>query len=400
MNDRENGWPCYGGDMKDLIYFDNASTTFPKPEPVYRAMEEAGRHFAVNVGRGAYRLAREAFRLTEDTREEILHLVQGNYGAETVFTPSATIACNQVLGGLEWKRADVVYVTPFEHNAVIRVLHHLQKQYGFEVEELAVHQESLEMDREKIRYQFLRKPPAALIMNHVSNVTGAILPWQDIAKLAEEYKAAVIVDGSQALGLVPVCLKHTNVDFYIFAGHKALCGPLGIGGYVNNSGRKLKQILFGGTGSDSLNPEVSPEDVRGYEPGSMNITAIAGLKAAIKESVRSAAEERLREEQRLREGLLEKLNRIPEIQLYPPLHSAAAGIVSLNVEGYQAEEVGILLDEKYGIAVRTGYHCAPLIHKYLKDKEYGGTVRVSLGPFTTEAELDVLAEALEEIAAG
>ncbi len=386
--------------MRELIYLDNASTTFPKPESVYRAMEEAGRHLAVNAGRGSYRLAREAFRLTEDTREEILRLVQGNYGAETVFTPSATIACNQVLGGLNWKPEDVVYVTPFEHNAVIRVLYHLQKQYGFETEELAVDRDSLEPNMEKIRYQFLRKPPAALIMNHVSNVTGAIIPWQHIAELAEEYQPVVVVDGSQALGLVPVCLKHTNADFYIFAGHKTLYGPLGIGGYVSNRRKKLKQILFGGTGSDSLNPEVSPEDVRGYEPGSMNITAIAGLKAAVEEAVCPNPGERLREEQRLRDYLLENLSRIPEIILYPPVHSESAGILSLNIEGYQAEEVGILLDREYGIAVRTGYHCAPLIHKYLRDKEYGGTVRVSLGRFTREKELDLFVEALEEIAAG
>lgn len=385
--------------MKECIYLDNASTTYPKPESVYRAMEEAGRQLAVNAGRGSYGLSRKAFQMIEETRMEICRFLHGSSEAEVVFTPSATIASNQVLGGLEWKKEDMIYITPFEHNAVVRVLFHLQKQYGFEVEELALDSKNLELDRERIRHQFLQRPPTGLIMTHVSNVTGAIIPWQEIVKLAEKYRPVVVVDGSQALGLVPVKLQNAGADFYIFAGHKTLYGPLGIGGYVSHRSKKLKHVIFGGTGSDSLNPEMSREDIRGYEPGSMNITAVAGLLAAVREFARTSTEERLQEEQRLRRRLLERMEKIPGVILYPPIDQTAAGIVSLNVQGYQAQDVGILLDEEYSIAVRTGYHCAPLIHKYLRDESYGGTVRVSIGRFTTEEELERFAEALEEIAA-
>ena len=124
-------------------------------------------------------------------------MVNGSPTAEVVLAPSATIACNQVLGGIEWKHEDVVYVTPFEHNAVMRVLFHLQKTYGFMVEELAVHPESLELDKEKIQYQFLKNPPTALVMAHVSNVTGYAIPWEEIAKLAESSHPTVIVDGDR-----------------------------------------------------------------------------------------------------------------------------------------------------------------------------------------------------------
>ncbi len=385
--------------MGKLIYLDNASTTYPKPEAVYQAMEEAGRKLGVNMGRGSYHLAQKAFQMAEDARKRICQLVQGNPTAKAIFTPSATIACNQVLGGLRWKAGDVVYVTPFEHNAVMRVLHALQAQYGFYIEELAVDAGTLEMDKEKIRHQFLRNPPAVLVMSHVSNVTGAILPFQEIAAMAEKYQATVVVDGSQALGVVPVCLKNTFVDFYIFAGHKALYGPMGIGGYVDNSGKTLKPVLFGGTGSDSLSLEMGQDGIRMYEPGSMNVVAIAGLLAAVGEAG-MGGERWLQEEQRLRQRLLEKLSRIPEITVYPPTGQPSVGIVSFNIEGYQAQEVGILLDEEYHIAVRTGYHCAPLIHKYLKDGQYGGTVRISIGRFTAEEELAYLAGALQEIAVG
>lgn len=383
--------------MKEIIYLDNASTTYPKPEPVYQAMEDAGRNLAVNVGRGSYGLARKGFQLIEKTREQICRLAQGSALAETVLTPSATIACNQVLGGLDWKPEDVVYVTPFEHNAMMRVLYHLQQKYGFQVEELAVDGETLELDLEKISYQFLRKPPSVLAMTHVSNVTGAILPWEKAAELAKNASPTVIIDGSQALGLVPVCLRRTLADFYIFAGHKTLYGPFGIGGYINNRGKKLEHILFGGTGSDSLNLEMSRENVRGYEPGSMNITAAAGLYAALLECGKLSEGAGLQKEQKLRRILTDSLKRIPGILCYPS-PKEAVGIVSFNVEGYRAEEVGMLLDEEYQIAVRTGYHCAPLIHKYLRDENYGGTVRASLGRFTAERDLERLTEALREIA--
>ncbi|TGY91524.1 aminotransferase class V-fold PLP-dependent enzyme [Petralouisia muris] len=386
--------------MKESIYLDNASTTYPKPEAVYQAMEKAGRNLAVNAGRGFYGLAREAFQLIEDTREQICRMVHGESVAEAVFTPSATIACNQVLGGLDWKREAVVYVTPFEHNAIMRVLASLQKQYGFEVEELALNRETMTLDTERIRYQFLRKHPTVLVMNHVSNVTGTVIPWQEIGKLAESYHPAVVIDGSQALGLVPVRLQNTAADFYIFAGHKTLYGPLGIGGYVNNHGRRLKPILFGGTGSDSLNLEMDTANVKGYEPGSMNIAAIAGLYAALMECGKASEGEWLEKEQNQREYLVKMLARIPEVILYPPLSGAVAGILSFNLRGFSAGDVGALLDQEYHIAVRTGYHCAPLIHKYLNDEGTGGTVRVSIGRFTKESELERLAEAVEEIAEG
>lgn len=380
-----------------MIYLDNASTTYPKPERVYQAMEKAGRTLAVNVGRGSYGLARQAFQLMEETREQICRFAHGNDTAQAVLTPSATIACNQVLGGLEWKREDQVYVTPFEHNAVMRVLYGLQKQYGFEVEELALDPVTLELDQEKISYQFLRKPPTVLVMTHVSNVTGGILPWQEIAELAEKSHPIVILDGAQSLGLVPVTLKNAPVDFYIFAGHKTLYGPLGIGGYINNRGRKLRPVLFGGTGRDSLNLEMGLSEPGGYEPGSRNITAIAGLHAALKEYEQISVKTCLEREQELRRRLIKKLNHLSRIILYNPAGTNVTGILSLNVEGYQAGDVGRVLDIEHQIAVRTGYHCGPLIHKYLKDEGYGGTVRVSLGRFTTEEELELLVEALEEL---
>lgn len=444
-----------------MIYLDNAATTFPKPECVYRAMEEAGRNYGVNAGRGSYALAREASAVIEETREWIKCLSGADSVAEVVFTPSATVACNQVFGGLEWKKEDVVYVSPFEHNAVMRVLHLLQKRYGFAIEELALEEETLELDLEKIRFQFLRKKPTVVAVTHVSNVTGYIVPVEDVAKSAAEQGAVVVVDGSQGLGLVPVCLKNLPVDFYIFAGHKTLYGPVGTGGFLQSGRIALKPYLAGGTGSSSLDLEMS-YDVTGLEPGSPNVPAIAGLRAAVAELcgkdmgrmweshgelgsvargesleefcgkdmeqlrqshgelgslarwespeefcgkeggfVWEKVSEILEREQGMAKYLIDRLGKIPGVKLYMPKdRKRRAGIVAFNVEGYQASEVGMLLDEDYGIAVRTGYQCAPLIHKYLRTEEFLGVVRAGVGRFTTEEELEALADAVREIAEG
>lgn len=393
--------------MDSYIYLDNAATSFPKSEAVYRAMDEANREFAVNAGRGSYVLAEKAGNIIEETRGLILTLAQAQEMAEVVFTPSATFACNQILGGLCWEKSDVVYVSPYEHNAVMRVLYVLQKRYGFEIEELAMNVKTLELDLEKIKYQFIQKPPSVLCMTQVSNVTGYVLPVEEVAALVRGSGTTVIVDGSQAFGLIPMELKESGIDFYVFAGHKTLCGPFGIGGYVNHTGKRLEVVFAGGTGSDSLNlemPEVSPGR---YEPGSPNVVAAAGLYAALEELGRDRESmyrsvQGIRQKERfLFRGLEEELLQVPGVRLYFPMEKERrSGICSFNVEGYQAADVGMLLDEDYGIAVRCGYHCAPLIHKYLRDESFGGTVRVSVGRFNTEDDVERLVRAVDEIARG
>lgn len=393
--------------MEDYIYLDNAATTFPKPETVYLAMDKANRTCGVNAGRGSYALAQRAEELIGETREQILTLTGAGERAEVVLTPSATFACNQILGGIFWKKGDVVYVSPYEHNAVIRVLHLLRKQYGFTVEELAVNTKTLELDLEKIKYQFIQNPPAVICMSHVSNVTGYILPVQEVASYVRESPVTVIVDGSQALGLVPVNLCGSPIDYYIFAGHKTLYGPLGVGGYIKNSQREQRIVFAGGTGSDSLNPEMEGTYLLKMEPGSRNVGAIAGLHASLSElgedgdSMQKSIRMMRQREQDLSEQMIEGLRRIPGVNLYVPKNpEIRSGICSFTVEGFDSSDVGMLLDQDYGIAVRCGYHCAPLIHKYLQDKGYNGTVRASVGRFNTERDVEMLVRAVDEIARG
>lgn len=373
-----------------MIYFDNAATTYPKPESVYQAMDDVNRTMAVNSGRGTYALAQKANMLILNTKEKIKKLVKANDVAEVVFTPSATLACNQIIGGIDWNNSMTAYVSPYEHNAVARPLHLQKKKFGFDVEELAINPETLELDVDKIAFQFSQKRPDVLFISHVSNVIGYIAPLKEILDVAEQYHPIVVVDASQAMGLVPIELRNMGIDFYIFAGHKTPYGPFGIGGYVNNRGFRLSPYITGGTGSDSLNLDSDSQ-----ETGSPNIVAVAGLGAALDTL---EPERILKKEQKITENIVERLKNLPNVTIYTPQKAQnRVGIVSFNVEGYKASDIGTILSEEFDIAIRTGYQCAPYIHKWLNDEDYLGLARVSVGQFTTDEMIQQLFEAIESL---
>lgn len=385
-----------------MVYLDHAATTFPKPECVFEAMDICNRRFAVNAGRGGYRLARECNKLIEETRDQIRLLVHAP-SKNVVFAPSITIALNQILKGLSLSEHDHIYLSPYEHNAVARTVYQMEQKLGCHVHLIPVKEDTLEIDLEKLKYQFTKNAPSLICSTHISNVTGYILPVEEIFQAGKEYQAITVLDTAQSLGLVEVDARTINADFIAFAGHKALYGPIGIGGYVNAGGVKLNEVLTGGTGSASLNLQMPKNGEEQYEPGSHNIVAIAGLRAAVQELSKddySLCKEIYRHEKTMMEYLVQELGKIDGVKMYLPPEKKHIGVLSFNLEGFHAEDVGVILDEDYDIAVRTGYHCAPYVHGILKDEEYVGTVRVGLSRFTTKEEVDALVGAVEEILEG
>lgn len=381
-----------------MIYLDNAATTFPKPEKVYQIMDKVNREMAVNAGRGSYKLARQATKLIDDAKKKILKLVQVNNDARVIFTPSITIALNQIIYGIEWKKGDVVYVSPYEHNAVARPLYQIQKKFCVIIKEIPIDDKTLEVDIESLKYEFSKNRPKAIFCTHVSNVTGYILPVKEIFKEGKRYKSINVLDSAQSLGLIPIDSRELAVDIIAFAGHKTLYGPFGIGGFINLTGIDLAEVLAGGTGSDSLNLDMPQNSSLKYEMASSNIVAIAGLNAAIDDlDIESIYEH----EKELTEYLIEEIKKVPGITLYLPDNiNEQVGIVSFNLEGYSAEELGVILDEDFDIAVRTGYHCAPYIHKWLKDERKLGTVRIGIGRYTNKEEIHDLIIAINDILMG
>ena len=377
-----------------MIYLDNAATTFPKPERVYDALDAANRNLSFNAGRGSYKAARDASAIIDDTKNQLLSLLHATGYADVVFTPSVTHALNQVLNGLDLTSNSVIYVSPYEHNAVARTVHQLSVNTGASVEMLPL-TEDLQIDLEKTKYQFSKKAPSAIVLNALSNVTGYILPVTELFLMAKEYGATTVLDAAQAAGLIDLDMPNLNADILCFAGHKTLMGPFGIGGFLIKRGITLKKVFTGGTGSASLILDMPEETPGRYEASSANVVAIAGLNASLKSLNIDEHKEIVRE---LTEYLLEALENIPSVNLMGAFDaSKTLGIVSFVVEGYESDEVGTILDDEYNIAVRTGYHCAPYIHDYLGDKPYHGTIRVGLGQFNTKEDIDALESAIKSL---
>lgn len=377
-----------------MIYLDNAATTYPKHEAVYSAMDDANRRLSVNAGRGSYDAAREASSLIEETRSQILNLFHAKDIADAVFTPSVTHAINQVLRGFPLGADSVVYITPYEHNAVARTIADLQNSTGCRVEFIPL-KEDLTIDLDQSEYAFSMVPPDLVVMNAMSNVTGYILPIKELCALAKEYSCMTVIDSAQAAGLIPIDLQKLQADIICFAGHKTLEGPFGIGGFVirKSATAMIAPVFTGGTGSNSLNTDM-PESMPGrYEASSQNIVAIAGLHAALE---LCNIDEHYKTLHDLSQYLINGLNSVQKVNILG-LTENNIGIISFVVDGYSSGDVGVILNDEFDIAVRTGYHCAPYIHEFLHDKDSNGSIRVGLGRFNTEQDIDTLISALKTL---
>ena len=378
-----------------MIYFDNAATSFPRPEQVYIEMDRVNRNFSVNAGRGSYKAAKEAAELIQYTKSNIVKLFQCDGLADVVFSPSVTLAMNQIIKGLNIDSNTVIYISPYEHNAVARTIEAVRAKNECEICFLPLDDLTLEIDLKKMEYLFHEKKPDIVISTVISNVTGYRIPVEKIFEVAQSYSSITIADAAQAAGLIDIDYKTFHADIIAFAGHKTLCGPFGIGGFVIRKDLTLDQVLTGGTGSDSLNLKMPEESPNRYEAGSKNIVAIAGLKAALNWLEKNPHRVKIQE---LTEYLINKMLVNDKITvLSPRTVNKCYGIVSFVVEGYESNEVGSILDDEFDIAVRTGYHCAPYIHDYLESKKYGGTVRIGIGPFNTKEEIDILLEAIDSL---
>ena len=232
-----------------MIYFDNAATTYPKPECVYDAIDIGMKQFSFNAGRGAYQASKNTFDMIENTRSKIASLI-GESGNKVVFTGSATEAVNNILYGLKLSPNDCVFVSPFEHNAIIRTLHNI----GVNIVVMPFDKCTWELLEDELNDLFVIKKPKAIVISHISNVTGYELPYKKIFEVAKKYKTINVLDCAQGFGIYQV--EKSNVDFLIFAGHKSLYAMFGIAGYINIGEFPLIPYKVGGTGSDSLNPNM------------------------------------------------------------------------------------------------------------------------------------------------
>ncbi|MGI8979912.1 MAG: aminotransferase class V-fold PLP-dependent enzyme [Pirellulaceae bacterium] len=382
------------------IYLDHAATTWPKPEAVYAEMDRYAREVGAAAGRGAYAEAMEGERLVRRCRADIAALLGESERERIVFTQNGTDSLNLAIHGL-LRPGDHVVTTVCEHNSVLRPLRFHQQKRDVRVTYVRCDGEGF-VNPDDIAAAIL--PGTRLIaMLHASNVTGAIQPAEEVGRIAAEREIPFLLDAAQSLGHLPISAKALYQPLIAAPGHKGLLGPLGTGILYIPPGRedRLESLKQGGTGTHSdedLQPTSLPDK---YESGNLNVPAIVGLGEGVRVVAASDLPASLGKEQLLCSRLLRGLSEIPELTLYGPKNTdRRLGVVSLNLAGFEPQELASLLDSAYHIQVRAGIHCAPRMHAALGTSPRG-TVRISISPHsTTAAEIDVATAALREVAAG
>lgn len=382
--------------MPETAYFDNAATTFPKPSVVYDYADSFYRNSGGNIGRGGNALAVAAGEIAKAAKSNLKKLYDCPAG-EVAFTASATDALNRILLGLNLAKDDVVYCTPFEHNAVTRPLFHLAETTGIRIEILPFDDETFVPRYEEIEEAFAAQPPRLVVMTHASNVCGAVVPVETVARMAKAYGATTVIDMSQTAGLLPLQLSSDLFDFAVFAGHKTLYGPFGIGGFICKRGAKLRPVLFGGNGINSVEQRLPENIVQMEEIGSQNTYAIAGLKASTDWLLEQGLEAIREIEMENRDRLLDCLRAAGFCSLIGEgMECERIGVVSALFDGYSPDEGEMVLG-RCGVAVRSGIQCAPYAHRFLGTLP-AGTIRFSVSALTGDSEFDALERALDAIA--
>jgi cysteine desulfurase / selenocysteine lyase len=384
--------------MKDkIIYFDNAATSFPKPEEVAQAMVHFSREIGASPGRSGHRLAIEAGRIVFEAREAIARLFGLKDSSRVVFGLNATEGINQGLKGL-LRPGDHVITSSMEHNSVMRPLRAMIRE-GLEVTILNCSPEGL-LDPSDVK-RAIRPNTRMVILNHASNVVGTIQPLSEIGEICRRQEVLFFIDAAQSAGAVPIDMEEEKIDLLAFTGHKALFGPQGTGGLVLGEGvneKELVPVKRGGTGSRSEQEE-QPDFLPDLcESGTPNAVGLAGLLAGV-EFVQKVGVEKVRlHEKRLTENLLRGLRKIRGVTVYGPgTAQKKLATVSFNIQGVAPSEVGLRLDEEFGILCRVGLHCAPAAHRTLGTFPEG-TVRFGLSYLNREEEVEEALQAVGRIA--
>jgi cysteine desulfurase/selenocysteine lyase len=383
------------GMAERLIYLDNAATTFPKPQSVLTEMTETYCRMGVSPGRGGYDLAAEAEALVQKTREK----VAGFFGAvdpdRVIFAANATDALNLAIQGI-LAQGDHVVATRLEHNSVLRPLHHLREKGWIEYDLIPfdargfVHPDDVAAA--------IRPHTRLVIICHASNVLGTVQPIPEIGRICAERGVPLIIDAAQSAGVIPIDMGGWQVGGVAFTGHKSLLGPCGIGGLVLDPGLEIASTRFGGTGTDSKSLVHTQTFPHRLEAGTLNLLGIIGLSAGMDFILKEGIEAVHGREMSLLKRLYDGLSGLDRVEIYGPgERSGHVALMTVNVDGMIPEDVGMILDGDFNIAVRTGLHCAPLVHETLSTYPQGA-VRFSLGPFNTAEDIDRTLEAMSMIA--
>ena len=384
-----------------MIYFDNAATSWPKPQAVTEAMVHFLQDVGANPGRSGHRLSLEAGRIVYDAREAVAEVFGAADPLRVVFGANVTEALNLVLQGY-LRPGDHVITSSMEHNSVMRPLRALAAGSNNGAIELSV----VPCDKQGFLDPAdlegaLRPETVMIVLNHASNVCGSLLPVRAAAVLARRHGCLLLVDAAQTAGAYPIDMEADGIDLLAFTGHKALGGPMGTGGLIIGHRVDLERLVplkRGGTGSRSEREEQPDFLPDMCESGTPNTVGLAGLAAGVRWVLGQGVPAIRDHEVELTARLIEGLDNIPGATVFGGLDAARqTATVSFTIAGLEPSEVGLRLDDEYGIMCRVGLHCAPAAHKTLGTFPTG-TVRFGLSAFNTSEEVDVALGAVEAIA--
>ena len=376
------------------VYLDTAATSRKKPECVYEAMDRFMRDVGASPGRSVHRLGIRASRLVSDAREKVANLLGVEDASRVVFTLNCTEALNLAIKGV-LKPGDHVVTSSVEHNSAMRPLSAMMQERGIALTRAKANADGT-TDSDEVR-QCIRPQTALMVMTHASNVTGAIQPIEECGRIAREHGVPFLVDAAQTGGCIPIDLGRLPIDMMAFSGHKGLMGPQGVGGLYIRKGIDLAPLKHGGTGSASseeIQPEMLPDK---YESGTPNTPGLAGLSAALDFIATITVEEIRASIRRVGRIVLEGLEALDGVIVYGPREvERNVGVFSFTVEGRDPAEVAADLERCYGVMTRVGLQCAPSAHRAIGTFPEG-TIRASIGTYTTEEEVAYFLRSLKEM---
>lgn len=377
-----------------MVYLDNASTSFPKPECVYQALDHFARNDLANPGRAGHKMALSAEHTLDDCRHRLNQFLKGMGPERFIFTLNCTDALNMAFKGF-LNEGDHVITSDLEHNSVSRPLRVMELAGKITLTRIASSADGF-LDPKAIE-QAITPKTRLVAITHASNVLGTIQPIGDIGAICKSRGVTFLVDGAQTAGVVPIDIAAQNIDLLACPGHKSLFGPTGTGFLYVAPTTQLRTWREGGTGGDSsteTQPTLMPYWLEGGTPNVLGVAGLnAGLKWVTQEGLQSLHKREMELVGRLREGL----RSIDAIQLMGSdnLHQTVA-TVSFRSDMLPAPEIGSILDQAFEIAVRSGLHCSPYIHK-AQGSFPDGLVRISPGAFNTSADIEKVVAALKEI---
>ena len=380
------------------IYLDNAATSWPKPDAVYDAVNDYIRNVGASAGRATYHEAHEATRLLNAVRQQIAQLWCAPRVDDIVFTSNGTDSLNLALHGI-LRDGDHVVTTDIEHNSVLRPLHWLSVERGVEVTHVPCDGQGV-VQPDDVQ-QALRPNTRLLAISHASNVTGALQPVTELARIARQAEIVSLLDAAQTAGHIPIDVRELDFDLVAASGHKGLLGPLGTGVLYIRSELvpRLASHRQGGTGTQSDLDQQPEEAPHKYESGNHNLVGLAGLHAAAAYLLQETPRAIQLHERTLAATLWSAVERIPGITLVGPADAEQrVAVVSFTLAGYDPHEVAAMLEAQAGIRCRAGLHCAPRMHQSLGTIGSGGTVRLSLGHATTAEQISTASEAIDTLA--